>query len=650
MLALALAGSCAHAQSHHQTPPASADAMPETELAPVTVSAHEGIAVPYDATGVSVSILDPEKLKKEGVYSVTEALTTVPGSYVLPGGGAYQRGNISDLVIRGMSSQKYVLSMMDGMRLDGMNSDGLVTNGFISRSPIFGMGTMELLRGAEGAVYGGGAMSGVLFMETPEGKGKPSASLFNEYGSFDSYTGNLTAQGRSGKTAYFLASTYEHTNNDVKYADGSKPALKHPARFLNWSQALRFDHYLNEKNKLTFTYRREDTSCRNYSLASSYGSASNSIYTFRTNLITAKYQGEITDKWTTSLMMGYYDSDKTIGARGSSSSPWIYELDNVQIEWRNLYRWNEKNRTTAGLAWTRTDFDTVNGDQEQKNNGNLDSVLSVFAEHSVEPVKGWTNTIAARLDSSNAFDELLTLRSGTNYKFNRERTRVFATLGRGYAAPSAFQRSSSLFKDSYGSTYRGNPDLECETNWSADFGVEQQMAKNHFASATLFWVHTEDAIGTARDSEGVNVYQNMSGHQTFEGVELALRGTFEKKWNTGYKLACTLTQPKSSDDKQVANSARQVWSADVHTSPVEKLTTGIGLAAACRRIGYDHANLDNYLILRWYVNYEINDHLNVHLRVENLTNQKYVLDSGYPIEKSMLNTGTAVYGGCTVKF
>ena len=654
VLALALASSCVYAQQENPSTPTAE--VPETELAPVTVSAHEGTAVPYDATGVSVSILDPEELKKEGIYSVTEALTTVPGTYVLPGGGSYQRGNISDLVIRGMSSQRYVLSMMDGMRLDGMNSDGLVTNGFISRAPMFGMGTMELLRGAEGAVYGSGAMSGVLFMETPEGKGTPSASVFNEYGSFDSYTGNFTTQGRSGKTAYFLSSTYEHTNNDVKYADGSKPTLKHPARFLNWSQALRLDHYLNEKNKLTFTYRREDASCRYYSPAGSSGGfpwpASNSIYTFRTNLITAKYQGEITDKWTTSLMAGYYDSDKTIGARGSSNSPWNYELDNVQIEWRNLYKWNEKNRTTAGLAWTRTDFDTINEDQEQKNNGNLDSVLSVFAEHTFEPVKGWTNSLAARLDSSNVFHELFTLRGATNYKFNRERTRVFASVGRGYAAPSAFQRSGATYEAGY-AFYHGNPNLDCETDWTVDFGLEQQWMKDHFLAATLFWTRAENAIGTDSSDYTHYYYVNKEGHQTYQGVELTARGTFEHHWNTGYTLAWTLTQPKTGDDEQVVNSVRQTWSADLHTSPVKKLVTGIGLVAAVGRRGLDvNTRLDNYVVLRWYANYEVNDHLSIHVRVENLTNEKFILSQGERNTPSdtMINPGTAVYAGCTVKF
>ena len=626
--------------------------MPETELAPVTVSAHEGIAVPYDATGVSVSILDPEELKKEGVYSVTEALTTVPGTYVLPGGGTYQRGDISDLVIRGMSSQKYVLSMMDGMRLDGLGQAGLMTSNVLARTPLFGLGALELVRGAEGAVYGGGAMSGVLFMETPEGKGKPSASLFNEYGSFDSYTGNLTAQGSVKDTSFFLSSTYERTNNDFSYLDGSGPALKHAGKYENWSQALRLDRVINKRNRVTFTYRRSDSAYRNYT-PPSYSDAENSRYEFRTNLVTAKYVGEITDKWTSSLMFGYYGSDTTFGARGTSSWGTSYqELDNVQLEWRNLYKWNEKNKTTAGLGWVRTDFGSISGGQEDPSSGNLDSVLSVFAEHSVEPVKGWTNTIAARLDSSNAFDELLTLRAGTNYKFNRERTRVSATLGRGYAAPSSFQRSSATYDAGY-ALYHGNPNLDCETDWTVDFGLEQQWMKDHFLAATLFWTRAENAIGTDSSDYHHYYYVNKQGHQTYQGIELAARGTFEHHWNTGYKLACTLTQPKSSDDRQVTNSARQVWSADVHTSPMERLTTGIGLVAAAGRRGLDvNTRLDNYVVLRWYANYEVNDHLSVHVRVENLTNDKFVLSQGEwnTSSDTMINPGTAVYAGCTVKF
>ena len=640
VLALALASSCAYAQS--ATTPTPAAAARETELAPITVSAHEGIEVPYNQTGVSVSVLDVEQLKKEGIYSVSEALTTAPGVYVLPGGGTYQRGNTSSLVIRGLSSQKYVMPMLDGMRLgSGLSSGGIIASEVIARTPLFGLGSLELVRGAQGAVYGGGAMSGILFMETPEGKGKPSFTLFNEYGSFDSYTGSAIAQGRIKDTAYFLSTTYETTNNDVRYADGSRPRSKHEGKYENWSEALRLDHYLNKKNKLTLTYRREDTDLRN----------SGSRYEFRTNLVTAKYQSKITEQYSTSLLIGYYGSGKVIGAKGTALSPYYEDLYNVQVEWRNAYKWNDHHTTTAGLAWTRNDFSARSGNETQVNSGNLDNVLGVFAEHSIEPLKNWNNTLALRLDQSQSFDSLFTLRASTNYKFNRNRSRVFASFGRGYAAPSSFQRSNASWSSAWG-VYHGNPDLNCETNWSLDFGAEQEVIKDHFISATLFWLRAEDAITTQYSADWADIYyKNATGHQTSQGIELAMHGVFEKEWNTGYKLSCTLTQPEADNGKQIASSARQVWTADVHTSPLKGLTTGFGLSAATGRYGYDSLPLDGYFTLRWYATYEVNDHLSLHLRVENLTNEKYMLDHDWAgPSHSWLNSGTAVFAGCTMKF
>lgn len=629
VLALALASPCAIAQSE------TTSAEPEVELAPVTVSAHDGVAVPYNQTGVSVSVLDVEQLKKEGIYTLSEALTTVPGVYVLPGGGSNQRGNTSDMVIRGMGSQKYVLPMMDGMRLGGgMSSVGVLTNNIVARTPLFALGALELVRGAEGAVYGSGAMAGVLYMETPEGKGDPSLTLFNEYGSFDSYTGHAAAQGRVKNTAYYVSTSYERTNNDIRYADGSRPNAKHAGKYENRTEAVRLDHYINERNKLTLTYRRQDAEYR-----SVWGP-----YEFRSDLVTAKLQSKVNEKYTTSLMTGYFGDFNDL-------SGYLSQLYNVQVEWRNAYKWNESHKTTAGLAWARTEFTTKSDGEKQADCSSLDSVLSVFAEHTVEPVKNWSNALALRLDQSNVYDALLTLRASTNYKFNRERTRVFVSAGRGYSAPSSFQRSSAEYRGSY-AIYHGNPKLDCETNWSVDFGAEQEVAKDHFLSATFFWIRTEDGI-KAESTDWYNYeYVNAPGHWTNQGIELALRGTFEKNWNTGYTVAFTLAQPKTSDDEQIYNTARQTWTADLHTSPVKGLTTGIGLTAAGNRTTFDGRRVDNFLVLRWYANYELNEHWSFHVRVENLTNQKFEAEPSWNLDPAgtMINPGTAVYAGCTVKF
>ena len=95
------------------------------------------------------------------------------------------------------------------------------------------------------------------------------------------------------------------------------------------------------------------------------------------------------------------------------------------------------------------------------------------------------------------------------------------------------------------------------------------------------------------------------------------------------------------------DSCRQVWSADIHTSPVERLTVGFGAAAVNGRRDYDGSRMDSYCTLRCYAEYIINDHLKLHARVENLTDEKYVTDSA---SGDLLAPGTSFYGGFTFTY
>ncbi len=645
VLAIAMAGGCAFAQS---ATPAEA---PEAELAPVTVSAHEGIAVPYDQTGVSVSVLDVEQLKKEGVFSLSDALNTVPGAYVLPGGGLGQRGGTADLSIRGMNSGQYTLPMVDGMRIFSASNGCNLTPNIMGRTDFFSLGSVEVLRGAQGAVFGSGSMGGVIAMETPEGRGEPSHKLFNEVGSFDSYTGNFTAQGQKNDFSYFLSATYTRTNNDIEYADNRFIPLRHAGKYESWQEALRFDFRPHEDDKLTLTCRREDSEYHN--LGADYGAGmALDRYNYRSDLITAKYQAKLTEKWNSTLMAGYYGTNYTFRSSSAYYPDSHPQVRNVQIEWRNAYKWNERHSTVAGFSWNRSDFRTGRADRNTDYNDSLDNTYGIFAEHCYRPTKAWNSSVALRWDQSSVFDGLMTFRAASSYKFNQERTRAFGSVGTGYMAPQALQRGG-VFHDGY-TTYTGNPGLDCQKDISVDLGLEQQFARNHYVSATLFWSRVTDGILAVYSPYGDRcTWVNSDSHFTIQGVELALRGTWEDRWNTGYRLAYTYTQPKMTDDRQIPQTSRQTWSADIHTSPIEGLETGFGLVAALGRNDYNADRLDNYYCLRWFANYKLNEHVSFHLRVENLTDQKFIMSSnggGTDLGGSLINSGAAVYGGCTLTF
>lgn len=639
VLAIAWAGEYAYAQ---------AEAIVEAELPPVVVAAHSGIALPYDRTGVSVTVLDADKERKAGRYRLSDSLGTVPGVYIQPGGGNNQRGNIANIAIRGMSSGTETLPMIDGMRIFNSTGSSNLTPNIMARANMFDVKQVEVLRGAEGATYGGGAMGGVIFMETPEGEGDPSARIFNEMGSFDSYTGNATVQGRVDNTAFFLSSTAECTNNDIRYADGSSPRVSHAGEYENYSQALRLDHYLTEDAQLTLTYRREDAAYNYYTPDPYYGGLQ--PYTFRTNLVTAKMRCRVTDEWTSSLMAGYFGNDYMFG-HGN-----YYDTRNVQLEWRNAYKWNKQHTTSGGFTWLRSQYDGTNEEGERSPYSGLENTYSIFAEHCFTPTQQWDNSLALRLDQSSLFHSLLTTRAASSYRFNQENTRLFGSFGTGYRAPGALQRSQAAISY-YGVTYRGNPRLECEESMSFDLGIEHQYTKGHYASATYFWERKDDAISDKYTTDPATWqtyadFYNATTHWTIQGVELALRGDFGDAWDSGYKVSATITQPKAAEDKQVPYTARQTWSADVHTSPMEGLTTGIGLVAASGRTFA--TSTDSYYSLRWYAHYKVNEHVSFDLRIENLTGQKYVIEPGYEgwgySVPDMINARTAIYGGCTISF
>lgn len=649
VLAIAMAGSCVFAQAdsngNEQSSPSRSDtvsAAEETALPPVTVSAHEGIAVPYDQTGVSVTILDSKQLQKEGVQTLNEALTRVPGLYIMPGGGVGQRGNYSKAVIRGMNQADYNLTMVDGMRLYRVGAN--VGPGFQAQSQLFNLGNIEVVKGSQGAVYGSGAIGGVISADTPQGVGPASVRLFNEVGSFDSYTGNIIAQGAEGKWDYFVGSGYERTNNDIEFTTYS-PLPKHAGKFTQWEEAVRLGYQVSKDARISMTYRRQDAEYFNY-VGSGYP---HDTYDFMSQLATVKLDAKINRRWTTSLMAGYYGWDPTMGNYSSydgSYSAAHYNLRNVQIEWRNALKWNEKNKTTAGFAWNRSQF------KSEFEGRNLENIYGFFAEHLYRPIKTWDNSFALRLDHSTTWNNLLTYRYATSWKVTGEQspTRLFGSIGSGYRSPSQFERYAHYVVGYY--AYEGNPDLDIAKSLSGDLGIERRIAESHYATLTGFWTRVNKEIQTAPYVVGAPTSWMNAGHATSIGGELALRGDFGDAWKTGYSLAYTYVVPKDNEDKQLKGTARGMWSADVHTSPVEGVTTGLGLAAANGRVGVEGNGIrtDNYVVLRWYAQWQALENLTIHVRVENLTNDRFVVSEGGIWNPSTVSTGTAVYGGFTLTF
>lgn len=620
------------------------------ELPLMTVSAHDGVNIPRNSTGVSVDILEAEDQRKKGVNNIAEALSSIPGVTVLPEGGAVRRGNVANIAIRGMSSDSATLTMLDGMRLFNSGGSGLLTANTLARTDLFSVGEIEVIKGSQGATFGSGAMGGAICMNTPQGEVEPRLSLFQEVGNHGDYTSHVSSQGATEQLRYYLSAMYNRSDNDLRFVGGYSPTQRNAGEFEGTGEALRLDWQANKDNLITLTYRRDDSEY-GYSgfMPDWYSSGiaeSYYRYSFRNNLITTKWQSRLTDKWTSSLMVGYFGYDASLG------SGYCQDLRNVQVEWTHAYRWCAHQSTTGGISWNRSTFGTISDGKDVATDNHLENSYAFFAEHIYSPVENWTSSLAARLELSNLYHPQTTLRAATSYRFHEDKGRLFASVGTGYRTPSAFQRSQNS-STIWGTTYRGNPSLNVEESVSADLGAEHDITEGHTFGVTGFWLQRKNAITTLYTAPAQATYENASDHWTITGVELFLRGHFDQDARFGYKLSWTYTCPETSNGSQIPWTTRQTWAAELYATPIEELTIGFGLAAATGRSnfeGYTPSRIDNFYTLRCYARYKVNEHLTLHLRVENLTDQKFVTEGNYAPDCALVSPGMSIYGGMTLEF
>ena len=160
----------------------------KTELDPLIVSA---LRVPREASTVtsSVTSLDPEQLEASGILQLRDALNAAPGVISTSTGG--ETGALGSVFIRGTTTN-YSQIVIDGMRLSDSSTP---LGNILSAGRTTDIGKLEILRGPQGAIYGGESIGGVLWMETPRGSGDPNGSATVEAGSFNSFTGRAKAAG-----------------------------------------------------------------------------------------------------------------------------------------------------------------------------------------------------------------------------------------------------------------------------------------------------------------------------------------------------------------------------------------------------------------------------------------------------------------------
>ena len=203
----------------------------------VTAQAEPTLA---DQTTASVSVITKEDLEARQSVSLPDALLFAPSIAI---GRTGPEGGTASVFLNGGNSN-FTKVLVDGAPI---NPPGGAVD--FSNLTLDNIDKVEIVRGAESAIYGTDAVSGVIQLFSHRGSTRiPEFSAFAEGGGFSSARGGAQLSGLLGKFDYSAAASYFQT-------DGQGPNDD----FLNRTLSGNFGYSFSDTNQLRLTLRNNSS-------------------------------------------------------------------------------------------------------------------------------------------------------------------------------------------------------------------------------------------------------------------------------------------------------------------------------------------------------------------------------------------------------
>jgi len=523
----------------------------------VVVSATRS-EVPASEIGNSVSVFDGDDLNRRQFPPVADVLLGSPGVAV-ERTGAY--GGVTSVYVRGGESN-YNKVLLDGIPL---NEPGGTFN--FSNVTSENLERIEIVRGAQSAVFGSDAMSSVIQLVTARARpGTPlQGSLSAEGGSFG--TGRFTGgfRGTAGKADYSLGAAHYTTDNDVPNNEFRTTTISASGGSqLTGSASLRavfrtefgksgapgqtsfgrpdMDAFFDRRDVVggvTFSHEISP----NLRQQATYGLASTRQQS--TNLLldapyTPEFEGHVSPF---EFFDFAYDSRSYLHRHYAT-----YQADWFPIQGDTAAG---TQHTTFAADWDGergTLRDELAGDETHASRNN---VGFTFQHQAL-----WRRVSASagvRFEHNDSFGNAAVPRASVAVVAHRSsgtfgETRLKASAGTGIKEPTILQ---SFSRNDF---FLGNPDLEPERSRTIDAGIEQRLARDRIkVDLTWFDNHYRDIISTRTLSFNPfrSQYFNI-GESKSHGVELS--GEFAPTVRLHARFGYTLTASEVTDSEAAGDT------------------------------------------------------------------------------------------------
>ena len=599
----------------------SAAAADERQPLVITVSPTRR-PMPIDQVGSTVTVVTAADIERAQQRTVPDVLRAIPGVTVVQAGGP---GGATTVSLRGTNTN-HTKVMIDGVDAgDPSNANGAFDFGNLLTSDIE---RIEVLRGPQSGLYGSDAIGGVINIVTRKGAGPTRATATLEGGSFSTFNQTAGVRGSADRFDYAFNVAHLHAGDTPVTPSSLLPSGRGRIgdRADNLTASTRLGAKLSDEFSLGLValyadarlrFTGDDFSTFPATPAAAQSRSESRLLVSRLEARHLAFEGAFEQR----AGIAYTEHRREIVGPDPVLTPTTaYSGDRTKLDWLGTVALGTGQTVTGGLEHATDGLDDGTTTAENKTGAGHLQLDSGFGGRLF-------NSLSVRRDDNERFGGVTTWRIAPSFLIGETATRLKASYGTGFKAPSL----SQLFVSYPAFNFFANPRLTPERSKGYDAGVEQSLLDGRLRfGATYFHNDITDLITT---NAGFTSLENRPSATT-EGVEsfaafaltpwLTLRGdhtyTQARDNETGWAL---LRRPKHKA------SAAAIWQVDGDTAlTLSALYVGSRVDGN-RDFSVQRLNAPGYAVVNVFASYQLTGRATAFARIENLLDRRYEDPTGF---------------------
>ncbi|MEE9367600.1 MAG: TonB-dependent receptor [Pontiella sp.] len=562
----------------------------ETNTSNQIIVSATRIETPLEKMGTTVNVITSKDIENSKAATVSDLLRRVPGVSIARNGGP---GQSSSIYLRGAKPQ-HTLVLIDGVR---MNSQLGLSGYDMTHLQTLDIDTIEILKGPQSTLYGSDAMAGVISITTKKGSGRPVPYIDIEGGSYGTWRAATGVSGGDDLLDYSASiQRYERLGQSAKNTNDETDGTK------NTTFSTRLGTRPTDTTSLDFTLRYIDA-------FSDYDGFIDPIgYHVADEQLSTRLSGSasVFDDLVESTVGASYVDLYSVNITPLDETP--FEAKTYSADWINIIYLPADHTLMAGIDGSRDEYEfrTVNGYLEN---------LGVFGAYQAVLSSSLNANLGIRNDTHSEFGNETTYQASGSYEFQPTGTRLKASWGTGFKAPTSYQLYSAF----------GDPSLQPENSESVEVGLEQQIITNRLDVGIA--VFRNEYSNLIEYDFNTSKYNNI-GDGITDGTEVYLSAAILH--NLAFRGGYTYLDNDSEDIGFLLRRPTHKVDLDLNYAATRKLNINLNISYSGERNDQDFSTFpatiithDPYTLVNIAARYQLTKNVQIYGRIDNLLDEDY---------------------------